>query len=58
MQLQKEINKRRTFGSVSHPDVGKTALTEKLVLFGGVIQKADACFYKQIRPWRRGKRRL
>ncbi len=38
--LQKEINKRRTFGIISHPDAGKTTLTEKLLLFGGAIQKA------------------
>src|SRR5690606_29768129 len=40
MQLEKEINKRRTFGIISHPDAGKTTLTEKLLLFGGAIQKA------------------
>ncbi|MEE2772175.1 MAG: peptide chain release factor 3 [Bacteroidota bacterium] len=39
---QKEINKRRTFGIVSHPDAGKTTLTEKLLLFGGAIQEAGA----------------
>jgi len=38
--LQKEINKRRTFGIISHPDAGKTTLTEKLLLFGGAIQMA------------------
>ncbi len=37
-----EINKRRTFGIISHPDAGKTTLTEKLLLFGGAIQKAGA----------------
>lgn len=37
-----EINKRRTFGIVSHPDAGKTTLTEKLLLFGGAIQVAGA----------------
>ena len=40
--LQKEINKRKTFGIVSHPDAGKTTLTEKLLLFGGAIQEAGA----------------
>ncbi len=39
---QKEINKRRTFGIISHPDAGKTTLTEKLLLFGGAIQEAGA----------------
>ncbi|MGK9125090.1 peptide chain release factor 3 [Olivibacter sp. SA151] len=38
--LQIEINKRRIFGIISHPDAGKTTLTEKLLLFGGAIQKA------------------
>ncbi|PID67958.1 MAG: peptide chain release factor 3 [Flavobacteriia bacterium] len=42
MSLQTEINKRRTFGIVSHPDAGKTTLTEKLLLFGGAIQEAGA----------------
>jgi peptide chain release factor 3 len=37
-----EINKRKTFGIVSHPDAGKTTLTEKLLLFGGAIQEAGA----------------
>jgi peptide chain release factor 3 len=39
---QKEINRRRTFGIISHPDAGKTTLTEKLLLFGGAIQQAGA----------------
>lgn len=42
MNIQKEINKRRTFGIISHPDAGKTTLTEKLLLFGGAIQEAGA----------------
>lgn len=42
MTLQKEIAKRKTFGIISHPDAGKTTLTEKLLLFGGAIQKAGA----------------
>jgi len=37
-----EINRRRTFGIISHPDAGKTTLTEKLLLFGGAIQQAGA----------------
>ncbi len=40
--LQKEIERRRTFGIISHPDAGKTTLTEKLLLFGGAIQMAGA----------------
>ena len=42
MGLTEEIAKRRTFGIISHPDAGKTTLTEKLLLFGGAIQKAGA----------------
>ena len=42
MTLAQEISKRRTFGIISHPDAGKTTLTEKLLLFGGAIQKAGA----------------
>ncbi len=38
----KEIDRRRTFGIISHPDAGKTTLTEKLLLFGGAIQQAGA----------------
>ncbi|BBO93324.1 peptide chain release factor 3 [Desulfosarcina ovata] len=40
--LIKELQKRRTFGIISHPDAGKTTLTEKLLLFGGAIQMAGA----------------
>ncbi|UCF82436.1 MAG: peptide chain release factor 3 [Desulfobacteraceae bacterium] len=38
----KEVDKRRTFGIISHPDAGKTTLTEKILLFGGAIQQAGA----------------
>jgi peptide chain release factor 3 len=38
----KEIGRRRTFAIISHPDAGKTTLTEKLLLFGGAIQQAGA----------------
>ena len=40
--LQKEIQRRRTFAIISHPDAGKTTLTEKLLLYGGAIQLAGA----------------
>ncbi|MEY4551412.1 MAG: hypothetical protein RL685_7607 [Pseudomonadota bacterium] len=40
--MQSEIQKRRTFAIISHPDAGKTTLTEKLLLFGGAIQLAGA----------------
>ncbi len=39
-QLSQEITKRRTFAIISHPDAGKTTLTEKLLLFGGAIALA------------------
>ena len=42
MAFLDEINRRRTFGIVSHPDAGKTTLTEKLLLFGGAIRVAGA----------------
>ncbi|MBT8039746.1 MAG: peptide chain release factor 3, partial [Gammaproteobacteria bacterium] len=38
--LEREIDRRRTFAIISHPDAGKTTLTEKLLLFGGAIQMA------------------
>jgi peptide chain release factor 3 len=41
-KFKDEIDKRRTFGIISHPDAGKTTLTEKLLLFGGAIQVAGA----------------
>ena len=40
--LEKEIARRRTFGIISHPDAGKTTLTEKLLLYGGAINMAGA----------------
>ena len=42
MTNQEALEKRRTFGIISHPDAGKTTLTEKLLLFGGAIQTAGA----------------
>lgn len=42
MTIEQEIAKRRTFGIISHPDAGKTTLTEKLLLFGGAIKTAGA----------------
>ena len=42
MSYKEQISKRRTFGIISHPDAGKTTLTEKLLLFGGAIQTAGA----------------
>jgi len=42
MTLSNEIQKRRTFAIIAHPDAGKTTLTEKLLLFGGAIKTAGA----------------
>ena len=42
MSFTEELHRRRTFGIISHPDAGKTTLTEKLLLFGGAIQIAGA----------------
>ncbi len=42
MNFKQEVNRRRTFAIVSHPDAGKTTLTEKLLLFGGAIHVAGA----------------
>ncbi|WP_431216009.1 GTP-binding protein [Puia sp. P3] len=42
MKYHNEINKRKTFAIISHPDAGKTTLTEKFLLFGGAIQTAGA----------------
>jgi peptide chain release factor 3 len=42
MSLQKEIQRRRTFAIISHPDAGKTTLTEKLLLYGGALSLAGS----------------
>ncbi len=49
MNFPEEIRRRRTFGIVSHPDAGKTTLTEKLLLFGGAIHVAGAVKSNKIR---------
>ena len=41
-EIANEIKRRRTFAIISHPDAGKTTLTEKLLLYGGAIQAAGA----------------
>ncbi len=41
-RLRREIDRRRTFAIISHPDAGKTTLTEKLLLYGGAIREAGA----------------
>ena len=42
LSMGEEISRRRTFAIISHPDAGKTTLTEKLLLFGGAIQMAGS----------------
>jgi peptide chain release factor 3 len=49
MSFQEEIRRRRTFAIISHPDAGKTTLTEKLLLFGGAIHVAGAVKSNKIR---------
>ncbi len=49
MDIKNEIERRRTFAIVSHPDAGKTTLTEKLLLLGGAIQVAGAVKNNKIR---------
>ncbi|MFZ6037477.1 peptide chain release factor 3 [Seramator thermalis] len=49
MTLKEEIQRRRTFAIISHPDAGKTTLTEKLLLFGGAIHVAGAVKSNKIR---------
>ena len=39
-KLAEAVNKRRTFAIISHPDAGKTTITEQLLLFGGVVREA------------------
>ena len=40
--IRREIERRRTFAIISHPDAGKTTLTEKLLLYGGAVREAGA----------------
>jgi len=49
MTEKEEIRRRRTFAVISHPDAGKTTLTEKLLLFGGAIHVAGAVKSNKIR---------
>ena len=49
MTLKEEIQRRRTFAVIAHPDAGKTTLTEKLLLFGGAIHVAGAVKSNKIR---------
>ena len=45
--LRQQIEKRRTFAIISHPDAGKTTLTEKFLLYGGAINLAGSVKGKQ-----------
>jgi len=49
-RLEQEIARRRTFAIISHPDAGKTTLTEKLLLFGGAVQLAGQVKAKRDKP--------
>ncbi len=49
MSLEQEIQRRHTFAIISHPDAGKTTLTEKFLLYGGAIQTAGAVKSNKIR---------
>ncbi|OQY92035.1 MAG: peptide chain release factor 3 [Sphingobacteriales bacterium UTBCD1] len=51
MKYHNEIKRRRTFAIISHPDAGKTTLTEKLLLFGGAIQVAGAVKSNKIKKF-------
>src|SRR3954449_5899507 len=51
MSNTKETSRRRTFAIISHPDAGKTTLTEKLLLFGGAIQTAGAVKSNKIKKY-------
>ncbi len=47
-ELLKEIAKRRTFAIISHPDAGKTTITEKMLLFGNAIKTAGTVKAKKV----------
>jgi peptide chain release factor 3 len=51
MKYTQEINRRKTFAIISHPDAGKTTLTEKFLLFGGAIQVAGAVKSNKIKKF-------
>ena len=56
--LAGEIARRRTFAIISHPDAGKTTLTEKLLLFGGAIQMAGTVKGRKAARQRKRRRAL
>mgnify|MGYP001163340410 CR=1 FL=1 len=48
-EIRREVQRRKTFAIISHPDAGKTTMTEKLLLYGGAIQLAGAVKAKKAR---------
>jgi len=54
VSLNSEVNKRKTFAIISHPDAGKTTLTEKFLLYSGAIQIAGAVKSNKIKKKQRG----
>lgn len=52
MNIQDEMKKRRTFAIISHPDAGKTTMTEKMLLFGNLIRSAGTVKGKKVRKVR------
>ena len=48
MSIKEEVESRKTFAIISHPDAGKTTLTEKLLLFGGAIREAGTVKGKRV----------
>ena len=53
MTIQDDIKKRRTFAIISHPDAGKTTITEQLLYFGGEIREAGTVKGKKNRELRK-----
>jgi peptide chain release factor 3 len=49
-QLEVQVRRRRTFAIISHPDAGKTTLTEKLLLYGGAIHLAGSVKSRRATP--------
>lgn len=48
-EIEREVARRRTFAIISHPDAGKTTLTEKLLLYAGAVELAGAVRGRQAR---------
>ena len=52
MTFLEEVKRRRTFAIISHPDAGKTTLTEKLLLYGGAIHLAGSVKSRKTTGWK------